>query len=218
MEAAEPVEPIRPITVRRGGLQQRQPSSTWASFAPSWIQSGIQTLKQSVFRPSDPSSQQDPLDSLLGKRSEPVDDRDPGPMPKRPRRESPPVNARTGSLEPRSSSIQRSVSPFLIIFSFARSRRVTIPCLLLACTAYASIALLRLLRLLRLSLRPLASHFYPLFHVPLHILTGFQVPLEATGPLPHARTPTLHYTQAAYSQATPQSVRRPSPITGCIPR
>lgn len=120
----EAVEPTRPIIGRRGGLQQQHPSSTtWTpfAFAPSWFQTGIQTLKQSVFGPSNPSSQeqqqeQESLDSLLGKRSEPAGHRDPGPTPKRPRRESPPARARSDSLEPQSSRIQHSVRP-LFIFS-----------------------------------------------------------------------------------------------------
>ena len=111
----EAVEPTRPIIVRRGGLQQQQPSSTWTSLAPSWFQNGIQTLKQTVFGPSNPPSQHEILDSLLGKRSAPADDRDPGPTPKRARRESPPAQTRaraqalqrrTDSLEPHPSRIQ----------------------------------------------------------------------------------------------------------------
>src|SRR5258706_501891 len=107
----EAVEPTRPIIGRRGGLQQHPSSTTWTSFAfaPSWFQTGIQTLKQSVFGPSNPPEQQQSLDSLLGKRSEPAGDRDPGPTPKRPRRESPPAPPRSDSLGPQSSRTQHSV-------------------------------------------------------------------------------------------------------------
>ena len=119
MEAAEPT---RPIIGMRGGLQQQRPSSTtWTSFAfaPSWFQTGIQTLKQSVFGPSNPPSQQqqqeqESLDSLLGKRSEPAGDRDTGPTPKRPRRESPPAHVRSDSMEAQPSRAQHSVRPLLI--------------------------------------------------------------------------------------------------------
>lgn len=115
----EAVEPTRRVILRQGGLQRQHQhqQSTWSSFAfaPSWIQSGIQTLKQSVFGPSNPSSQQqESLDSLLGKRSEPAGDRDPGPTPKRPRRQSPPVRVRSDSLEPQPTSIPHSVCPPLI--------------------------------------------------------------------------------------------------------
>ena len=113
----EAVEPTRRIIVRRGGLQQQR-SSTWASLTPSWIQNGIQTLKQTVFGSTDQPSQLENSESLLGKRSEPADDRDPGPTPKRVRRESPPNQvfpARTDSMEPQPSSIRHLVRVLLIL-------------------------------------------------------------------------------------------------------
>jgi len=164
----EAIEPIRPIIVRRGGLQrQQQQSSTWASFAPSWVTSGIQTLKQTVFGSSDAPSH-DTSESLLGKRSEPASDRDPGPAPKRARRESPSTLVspeRSDSMEPQPSRIQHTVCP-LRVFSLTPSFRVIIPlaCLLLiwavwACYTNATTTIVPFLIFL---------HF---LHFPLHILT-----------------------------------------------
>jgi len=210
----EAVEPTRRIIVRRGGLQQQR-SSTWASLTPSWIQNGIQTLKQTVFGSTDQPSQLENSDSLLGKRSEPADDRDPGPTPKRVRRESPPNQvfpARTDSMEPQPSSIRHLVRVLLILpllpvfeplFPLpSRSPHVqymlAVPVLLLL---------------------PCLFLFHPLYPPPVSysdLVFHHQSPPEPTEPLPHASTPTLPRTQAAPSHAASQGVRRSSPVTGRV--
>jgi len=164
----EAVEPTRPIIMRRGGLQQQQQqqedrSSTWSpfAFAPSWIQTGIQSLKQSVFGPSNPlgQQQQETQGSLLGKRSEPADDRDYGPTPKRPRLQSPPAQARSDSMEAQPNS----VCPLLIF-----------PCSFLSsCSSHwrpQHVCSSHLQHILAVLL--LISHSSPIFfHVSLHFLT-----------------------------------------------
>jgi hypothetical protein len=203
----EAVEPTRRIIMRRGGQQQQQQldrSSTWPSFAftPSWIQTGIQTLKQSVFGPSNsPLQEQQSAASLLGKRSEPADDRDPGPTPKRPRRQSPPPRARSDSLEPQPSSVCPLLNfPLLVLFK-SLVPLAPIACPLLDSTKHPFC-----------SSTTAAISFFHIFSSFSDLVFHDQVHNEATEPTPHASMPTLPRTRVVS-----QTAHRSSPVTGPIP-
>ena len=210
----EAIEPTRPIIVKRSGLrQQQQQSSTWASFTPSWVQSGIQTLKQTVFGSSDAPSH-DTSESLLGKRSEPAEDRDPGPAPKRARRESPSNLAfpvLLDSMEPQSSSIQHVVRSLRIF----RSLPIFESFFLLPPLPQSHVCPSHVYQCYYYNLA--LSYFPPLSPLPTSysdLVFHHQSPPE---PLPHALMPTLPRIQAASSQVASQSVRSPSPVIGHIP-
>ena len=212
----EAIEPTRPIIVRQGSLQQQQQrSSTWASFAPSWVQTGIQTLKQTVFGSSDAPSQ-DTSESLLGKRSEPADDRDPGPAPKRARRESPSTLAfsgRSDSMEPQPSCIQYTVRPlrlapcFRVVISVGANStmRLLLTCPLCACSTKYHYSYLTF------------SCFPPLSPLPTPYSDLAFHHQSLPEPLPHTLMPTLPRTQATSSQDVHQSVHRSSPAIGHAP-
>jgi hypothetical protein len=143
--------------VRRGGLQQQQQrSSTWASFTLPRHGSKLASRRSNTPSSAPPIHPHNkPIDSLLGKRSQPVDDRDPGPTPKRQRRESPPSGQDAPTrwnVQP--SSIQHSVCP-LLIFSLLLFSSHDSP-LHLACSSHVQ-------HMLTIPVILLISHFYPPF-------------------------------------------------------